>query len=72
MDNDVNRGDNFFGDGNGGDDVINSGDGFVDKNIGDNEVGDGDGGDDVINSGDGFDVNVGDNELVLVMVEMMS
>ena len=34
-------------------------------------MGNGDGGDDDIDSGDGFDSNVGDNEKVMVMAEMM-
>ena len=36
------------------------------------DIGDGNGGDDVINSGDGIDLNIGDNVMVMVMVEMMS
>ena len=58
-----------MGDGNGGNDVINSGSGD-DRNRGDNVFGSGDGGDDVINSGSGDDENIGDNVCpVMVMVE---
>ena len=60
MEFDTNVGDNDIGNGDGGDDVINSGTGD-DQNTGDNFIGDGDGGDDVINSGDGNDLNRGDN-----------
>ena len=49
----INIGDNFFGDGDGGDDVINSGDGLI-TILEIIDVGDGNGGDDVINSGDGL------------------
>ena len=60
----MNRGDNLNGNGDGGDDVINSGTGGLipisDDNF-NNFLGGGDGGDDVINSGTGDDTNIGDN-----------
>ena len=62
----LNVGDNFGASGDGGDDIISSGD-VDDTNVGDHVGGSGDGGDDNIKSGKGNDKNVG---IVLVFTAL--